>query len=110
MLGEGRLLAGDVAGAAQCAASALELARRYGQRGWEARALRLGAEGMARREPLDLARVEPRFAEASALAPELAMRPLLAHCRLGLRAADACAGMKERAPEEGDSALAEEPA
>src|SRR5205814_905684 len=34
MLGQGRLLAGDAAGAAQCAESALELARRCGQRGW----------------------------------------------------------------------------
>ena len=107
MLGEGRLLAGDVAGAAQCAASALALARRYGQRGWEARALRLAAEVMAWREPLDVASVEPRFAEATALATELTMRPLLAHCRLGLGTAYARAGRKERALEEVDSALAE---
>jgi len=107
MLGEGRLLAGDVAGAAERAESALELARRYGQRGWQAWALRLGAEVAARREPLDLATIEARFADARALAAELAMRPLLAHCRLGLGAAYARAGMKERAQEEAAAALAE---
>ncbi|HEV8584978.1 MAG TPA: BTAD domain-containing putative transcriptional regulator [Methylomirabilota bacterium] len=98
MLGEARLLAGDARGAADCAASALELARRSGQRGWEARALRLEAEMAARREPIDIAGVETRFASAAALATELGMRPLRAHCHLGLAAAYARAGAKERAP------------
>src|SRR3989442_5614418 len=75
MLGEGRLLAGDVAGAAPCAASALELALRDGQRGSDARGVRLGAEVMARREPLDLASVRPRFAPAAALATEPPVPP-----------------------------------
>jgi len=107
MLGAGRLVAGDVARATQGAESALELARRYGQRGWEAWARRLGAEVAARRAPSDLATVEARFAEATALATELAMRPLRAHCRLGLGAAYARADMKERALEAVASAGAE---
>ena len=107
MLGEGRLLAGDVHGAAACAASALELARRCGQRGWEARALRLDAEVAARRAPSDVPGFETRFAEASVLAAELKMRPLGAHGRLGLGTAYARAGMKKQAREEMGAARAE---
>jgi hypothetical protein len=107
MLADGRLSAGDVAGAARCADSALELARRHGQRGWEAWALRLHAETAARREPSDLTTVEARFAAATALAAELAMRPLLAHCRLGSGRAYARADVKDRAREELQSALDE---
>src|SRR3989442_2374014 len=97
---------GALAGAAQCAESALELARRFGQRGWEAWALRLDAQVAARREPLDVASIEARFGEAAALASELGMRPLLAHCRLGLGTVCARDGMKERAREEVTAALA----
>ncbi len=107
MLGEGRLLAGDVDGAAACAASALELARRCGQRGWEARALRLDAEVAARRAPSDVPGFETRFAEANVLAAELKMRPLGAHGRLGLGTAYARAGLKKQALEEMGAARAE---
>jgi tetratricopeptide (TPR) repeat protein len=107
MLGEARLLAGDVDGAARSVGAALELARRFGQRGWEARALRLDAEVAAHRAPVDIADVEARFAAATALAGELGMRPLLAHCRLGLGTAYASAGATARARGEIEAALAE---
>ena len=107
MLGEARLLAGDVEGGARYADSALALARRFGQRGWEARALRLDAEAAARRESLDVPGVEARFAVAMALAAELGMRPLLAHCRLGRGTAYARAGDKARARAEIEAALAD---
>ena len=107
MLGAGRLLAGDVTAAAEPAASGLQLARRFGQRGWEAWALRLLADVAARAEPFDLAVAERRFAEAAALAGILGMRPLLAHCRLGQGTAYLRAGDKERAQAEIAAALAE---
>ena len=106
MLGQGRLLAGDAAGAGQCAESALELARRCGQRGWEARAQHLAAE-VAAREPHDVPSAEARFAAAAALADGCGMRPLLAHCRLGRGAMYARAGIKDRAREEIEPARAE---
>jgi tetratricopeptide (TPR) repeat protein len=107
MLGEARLLGGDLDGAARYTASALDLARRFGQRGWETRALRLDAELAAQRAPLDVDGVETRFAAATALAAELGMRPLLAHCRLGLGMAYARAGVKARARAEIEAALAD---
>ena len=107
MLGEARLLAGDVDGASRSVGAALELARRFGQRGWEARALRLDAEVAARRAPVDVADVEARFAATTALAGELGMRPLRAHCRLGLGTAYALAGLTARARAEVEAALAE---
>jgi DNA-binding SARP family transcriptional activator len=107
MLGEGRLLAGDVDAAAECAARALDLARRYGQRGWEAWALRLDASVAAQRDPLDLGAVEARFGAATALAEKLGMRPLLAHCAFGRGVACARAGVGDRARKDIAAALAE---
>ncbi|HEY2994422.1 MAG TPA: BREX system ATP-binding domain-containing protein [Methylomirabilota bacterium] len=107
MLGEGRLVAGDTDGAAADAERALALSRRHGQRGWEAWALRLDAAVAARREPGDLAAIETRFGAAAALAGELGMRPLLAHCSLGLGVAYRAAGMKERASKASAAALTE---
>ena len=107
MLGEAQLVADDVDGAARSVGSALELARRFGQRGWEARALRLDAELAAHRAAVDVAEIEARFAAAAALARELEMRPLLAHCRLGLGSAYARTGINARARTEIEEALAE---
>jgi hypothetical protein len=51
--------------------------------------------------------VDARFAAATALAGELGMRPLLAHCRLGLGTAYASTGATARARGEIEAALAE---
>jgi len=87
MLGEDVSFAGDVAGAGPVRRLRAGARPRYGQRGWEAvaRRLRLAAEVYGWREPSDVASVEPRFAEATALATELTMRPLLAHLPPGAR-------------------------
>ncbi|HKB25637.1 MAG TPA: AAA family ATPase, partial [Methylomirabilota bacterium] len=106
-LAEAQLLAGDVENAARTAARALTLSRQHGQRGWEAWALRLHGELAARREPLDLAAAEAHFRAAAALAGDQGMRPLLAHCRLGLGTACGHAGMADRARAELAAALAE---
>jgi tetratricopeptide (TPR) repeat protein len=104
-LGEGLLLAGDVDGAARRADEAVDVARRCGQRGWEAWALRLQAETALARDTHDTARA--RFAEAIVLAEARAMRPLLAHCRRALANVSAREGDRGRARKELDAALAE---
>jgi tetratricopeptide (TPR) repeat protein len=83
-LGEAHLRAGRMDDARECATQALELARQYKERGHEAWSLRtLGEIGLAQ-EPLDTDRAEGALRQASALAAELGMRPLQAHCALGL--------------------------
>ena len=83
-LGESCLLAERAAEARQLAQHALELSRENGQRGAEVYALRLLGEIAARRDPPNAEEAESRYREALALAEELGMRPLQAHCHLGL--------------------------
>jgi class 3 adenylate cyclase/tetratricopeptide (TPR) repeat protein len=70
--------------AAEFAQQALVLTRQRGERGFEAWALRLFAEIAARQEQTDHKKAEANFCAALALATELGMRPLIAHCQLGL--------------------------
>ena len=105
MLGEAHLLAGEVDEAGARADEAVALARRHGQRGWEAWALRLQGEHALARGAADVA--DARFAEATSLAGERGMRPLLAHCRLGLGRARAVRGDRAAARREVGAALAE---
>jgi predicted protein tyrosine phosphatase len=53
-------------------------------RGNEARALWLLGEIAMRRDPPDVAQAEAHYQQALALADELGMRPLQAHCHHGL--------------------------
>jgi hypothetical protein len=62
----------------------LALAREHGHRGSEAWALRLLGEIASDEGRPDLATAEAHFGAALALASELGMRPLVAHCHLGL--------------------------
>ena len=62
----------------------LALACEHQQRGTQAYALRLLGEIAARREPLEAALAEEHYRQALALADELGMRPLVAHCHLAL--------------------------
>ena len=64
--------------------SALTLARERGQRGDEARALRLLGEVASHPDPPDVETSEAHYRQAMSLADELGMRPLVAHCHLGL--------------------------
>jgi class 3 adenylate cyclase/tetratricopeptide (TPR) repeat protein len=66
------------------AVEALRLVRERGSRGLEAYALRLLAEVAAHADPPETEAAEARYGEALALATELGMRPLVAHCHLGL--------------------------
>jgi len=83
-LSEAYLLAGREADARAAAQRALGLARQHKERGHEAYTLRLLGEIAAREVPLDIGKAENHYRQALALAEELGMRPLVAHCHIGL--------------------------
>jgi tetratricopeptide (TPR) repeat protein len=83
-LSEALLLADRVDDARAGADRALMLARERGERGHEAWALRLLAEVAAHPHRPNVATAEAHYRAAMALASELEMRPLVAHCHLGL--------------------------
>jgi tetratricopeptide (TPR) repeat protein len=83
-LGEAHLLAGRLEEAHALAERTLALAREHQERGHQAYALRLLGEIAARHDPPESAQAEAYYQQALALADELGMRPLLAHCHLGL--------------------------
>jgi class 3 adenylate cyclase/tetratricopeptide (TPR) repeat protein len=85
-LGEAYLLADQVEDARACADRAVRLARERGERGHEAWALRLLGEMAAHQSRPDVATAEAHYGAALALADELGMRPLTAHCHRGLGA------------------------
>jgi tetratricopeptide (TPR) repeat protein len=68
----------------EVARHALDLARNYKGRGDEAYALRLLGEIAAHEDSPDVGEAEDRYRQALALAEELGMRPLIAHCHVGL--------------------------
>ena len=85
-LGEERLLEGRPDEASRLAERAVALSRARRERGIEAWSLRLLGEIASRREPPAAAQAEGHFGQALALAGELGMPPLQAHCHLGLGA------------------------
>ncbi|MEK6209453.1 MAG: hypothetical protein AABM64_03625 [Pseudomonadota bacterium] len=84
LLSNAYLLAGRCEDAHAAAQRALELARRYQEKGPEAWALYLIAASIAQFEPEDRKEVLDGYLAALHLAEELEMRPLIAHCRLGM--------------------------
>jgi tetratricopeptide (TPR) repeat protein len=83
-LSEAYLLAGREADARAAAQRALGLTCQHKERGHEAHTLRLLGEIAAREDPLDIGKAENHYRQALALAKELGMRPLIAHCHVGL--------------------------
>jgi len=83
-LGEAHLLAGRPDDAAAVARRALDLAHRQKERGNEAWVLRLLGGIAAHADPPDTESAERHYNQALARADELGMRPLAAHCHLGL--------------------------
>jgi tetratricopeptide (TPR) repeat protein len=96
-LSEAYLLAGRLDEAISLAQQALELARAYKERGQEAWSLRLLGDIVAHRTPQDVDQAEAHYQQALALAEELGMRPLQAHCHLGLGTLYAQIGQREQA-------------
>jgi tetratricopeptide (TPR) repeat protein len=83
-LGEAHLLTGRLEEAQALAERALAFAREHQERGHQAYALRLLGEIAARRQPPEVEQAESHYHQALALANELGMRPLMAHCYLGI--------------------------
>jgi tetratricopeptide (TPR) repeat protein len=83
-LAEAHLLAGRLDDATAVARRALDLAHRQKERGHEAWVLRLLGEIAAQADPPDVKSAEEHYRQALARADELGMRPLAAHCHLGL--------------------------
>jgi class 3 adenylate cyclase/tetratricopeptide (TPR) repeat protein len=83
-LGEAYLLAGRLDEAYAQAQRALEFSQAHQERGHEAYALRLLGEIRAQRESTEAEQAEAHYQQALALAEELGMRPLVAHCHHGL--------------------------
>jgi tetratricopeptide (TPR) repeat protein len=83
-LGAAQVTAGHLEEAQNLAEHTLALARAHQERGKQAYALRLLGEIAAHRAPLQVEQAEACYQQALALADELGMRPLLAHCHYGL--------------------------
>jgi tetratricopeptide (TPR) repeat protein len=83
-LGEAYLLAGRLDEAYTQARHALEFSRAHQERGHEAYALQLLGEFYARQEPAEVEPAATHYRQALALAEELGMRPLQAHCHRSL--------------------------
>jgi tetratricopeptide (TPR) repeat protein len=96
-LSQGYLLAGRWEEATQSAQRALELARAHRARGWEVHALHVLGDIAMHRDPPDLEQAETYYRQALALAEELGMHPLQAHCHLGLGTLYATTGQYEQA-------------
>jgi tetratricopeptide (TPR) repeat protein len=96
-LSEISCLAGHGEEAWQYACQALDLARQQQARGDEAVALHQLGVVQAHADPPDTAQAEAHYQQALALADELGMRPLQAHCHRGLGTLYAATGQREQA-------------
>jgi tetratricopeptide (TPR) repeat protein len=105
-MGEAKLLAGHLEEAQALAEQALAHAREHQERGNQAYALRLFGDIAARREPPESALAEVHYCQALSLAEELGMRPLQAHCHLGLATLYLKIGRPEQARAELAAAIA----
>jgi tetratricopeptide (TPR) repeat protein len=83
-LGEVYLQAGRAQDARKSAERALQLAREGGEPGHEVHALRLVGEILTQHQSTESAEAHAAYRQALALAEKLGMRPLAAHCHLGL--------------------------
>ena len=105
-LSEAYLLADHKENALELAQRALARARTQQERGHQAYALRLLGEIAAQRQPPDVPQAAANYRQALALADELGMRPLQAHCHRGLGTLYATTGQWEQARTELSAAIA----
>ncbi len=98
-LGELNLLDGQLEDALECAQQAVSMAQGHQERGHEAWGLRLLGEIAATNAAADDSRPAERYGAALALARDLGMRPLVAHCHFGLGKLSRQAGKREESRE-----------
>ena len=98
-LGHGLLMAGQTERAEALARHALDLARAYQERGHEAYALHFLGTVAAHRDPSEVKDADAYYRRAWTQAEELGMRPLIAHCHLGLGQLYRRRGNREQAQE-----------
>jgi len=96
-LGEAHLQAGNLEEAHTLAKRALAFTHTHQERGNQAYALHLLGDIAARREPPERDQAEAHYQQALALAEELDMRPLQAHCHRGLGTLYVTTGQREQA-------------
>jgi tetratricopeptide (TPR) repeat protein len=84
---------------------ALDLSRQHKERGSEAVALYQLGVVHAHADPPDVVQAEAHYQQALALAEELGMRPLVAHCHLSLGTLYAKTGQREPARAELSAAM-----
>ena len=96
-LGEVYLLAGRMTDARKQAGLALDLCVEHKERGWEAWALRLLAEIHSHEGGAEVQKAQALYDDAIAVATGLGMRPLVAHCHLGLGKLHKRTGKREQA-------------
>jgi tetratricopeptide (TPR) repeat protein len=99
------MLAGRLEEAQALAERALTLSRAHQERGHQAYALHLLGDIAAHHEPPQVEQAEAHYRQALALAEELGMRPLQAHCHLGLGTLYATIGQQEQARAELSAAI-----
>ena len=104
-LGEAQVLAGSLEEAHALTDGVLAHARERQERGYQAYALRLLGEIAVQHEPLECDQAEAHYRQALALAEELGMRPLQAHCHRSLGTLYAMTGQPEQARTELDTAI-----
>jgi class 3 adenylate cyclase/tetratricopeptide (TPR) repeat protein len=104
-LSEACLLVGRVDEASALAVRLLELSRTHPGSGYQAHAYRLLGEVAMRRDPPDIDQATAHYRQALALAEELGMRPLQAHCHLGLGTLYARTGQRQQAQAELSAAI-----
>ncbi|HTE65701.1 MAG TPA: tetratricopeptide repeat protein, partial [Candidatus Binatia bacterium] len=96
-LGGAYLLDGRLADATRIAQDGLAEARQRGERGVEGQLLRLLGDIAAHPDRVEFDAAEAHYRRALALADELGMRPLVAHCHLGLGKLSRRTGKREQA-------------
>jgi tetratricopeptide (TPR) repeat protein len=104
-LGEAQLRAARLEEARPLAVRALEYFRTYQQRGQEAYALRLLGDLAAHHDPPEVEEAEASCRQALALAEDLGMRRLQAHCHRGRGTLYAATGQREQARAELSAAI-----
>jgi tetratricopeptide (TPR) repeat protein len=104
-LGEAQVLVGRMEEAHVLAEHTLALTREHHEHGSQAYALHLLGEIAARRNPPEVASAEAHYQQALALAEELGMRPLQAHCHRGLGTLYTTIGQREQARAELSTAI-----